>query len=214
MTNITVLGGTGYAGGNIARAAAARGHQVTAFSRTAPAEPTPGVTTVTGSAMVAADLEKATADAEVIVVALAPSGDLADDFVQVNALIAELAGRRGARLGVVGGAGSLLTAPGGLKVYEAPGFPEQFRGYALIAEQVLQGLRSSEADLDWFVLCPARGFGHYAPGQATGRFRVGGDVLLADEQGRSEISGADFATAFVDEIERPAHRRARFTVAY
>ena len=30
----------------------------------------------------------------------------------------------------------------------------------------------------------------------------------------SFIGGADFALALVDEIEQPAHRRARFTVAY
>ena len=35
-----------------------------------------------------------------------------------------------------------------------------------------------------------------------------------DAEGGSEISGADFAQAFVDEIEAPRHRRARFTVAY
>jgi putative NADH-flavin reductase len=33
-------------------------------------------------------------------------------------------------------------------------------------------------------------------------------------QGDSAISGADFALAVVQEIEYPAHRRARFTVAY
>ena len=57
-------------------------------------------------------------------------------------------------------------------------------------------------------------FRAWAPGEHTGTFRLGGDVLLADEAGNSEISGADLAHAFVDEIERPAHRRARFTVAY
>ena len=35
-----------------------------------------------------------------------------------------------------------------------------------------------------------------------------------DINGNSEISGADYATAFVDEIEKPAHHRTRFTVGY
>jgi putative NADH-flavin reductase len=39
-------------------------------------------------------------------------------------------------------------------------------------------------------------------------------VLLTDENGESHISGADLAIALVDEIETPAHRRTRFTVAY
>lgn len=46
------------------------------------------------------------------------------------------------------------------------------------------------------------------------RFRLGGDVLLTDENGVSDISGADFAQAFVDEIETPTHTGQRFTVAY
>jgi putative NADH-flavin reductase len=39
-------------------------------------------------------------------------------------------------------------------------------------------------------------------------------VLLADADGSSNISGPDYAKAFVDEIEQPKHRRQRFTVAY
>jgi putative NADH-flavin reductase len=52
------------------------------------------------------------------------------------------------------------------------------------------------------------------PGQPTGRYRVGGDVLLTDAAGKSEISGADYALAFVDEIDQPRHHRTRFSVAY
>lgn len=51
------------------------------------------------------------------------------------------------------------------------------------------------------------------PGEASGRYQVGGDMMLADETGSSEISGADYAQALVDEIVTPRHRRARFTVA-
>ncbi|MBV9445908.1 MAG: hypothetical protein JO345_08440 [Streptosporangiaceae bacterium] len=52
-----------------------------------------------------------------------------------------------------------------------------------------------------------------APGEATGKYRTGGDILLTDANGNSHISGADFATASVDEVEAPAHHRERFTVA-
>ena len=38
MSTIVIFGGTGYAGGNIAREAVSRGHQVISYSRTAPAE--------------------------------------------------------------------------------------------------------------------------------------------------------------------------------
>jgi uncharacterized protein len=39
-------------------------------------------------------------------------------------------------------------------------------------------------------------------------------VLLTNSAGKSEIGGDDFAIAFLDEIERPVHHKARFTVAY
>ena len=39
-------------------------------------------------------------------------------------------------------------------------------------------------------------------------------MLLTDADDNSTISGADYAKAFVDEIEQPAHRRQRFSVAY
>ncbi|MET0763345.1 MAG: hypothetical protein ABWY29_00670 [Blastococcus sp.] len=78
---------------------------------------------------------------------------------------------------------------------------------------VLDDLRATSG-LDWFSLSPPAAFGAFNPGEARGTFRVGGEVLLTDANGDSDISGADFGRAIIDEIEQPAHRRARFTVAY
>ena len=50
--------------------------------------------------------------------------------------------------------------------------------------------------------------------QHTGQYRVGDDVALFDADGTSSISGADFATAVVDEIEGPVHHRAHIGIAY
>ena len=214
MATITVIGGTGYAGRNIVREAAARGHDVTSFSRTLPDTPVPAATYLTGSALDGSAVAAVVASAQVVVVALAPSGDLEDRYEEVVLDIAALAGEAGARLGVVGGAGTLLVAPDGPSLSETPDYPAEYLSYSRAAHGVLRALRSTDPALDWFVLSPAREFGAYAPGEATGRFRVGGDVLLHDDEGRSRISGADLATAFVDEIESPTHRRGRFTVAY
>lgn len=115
---------------------------------------------------------------------------------------------------MVGGAASLLVADGGPRLIDAPEFPEQFRPEAGSAAEALEALRADTTGEDWFFVSPAAGFGSYSPGQPTGKYRLGGDVLLTDESGKSEISGADYALAFVDEIETPAHHRARFTVAY
>jgi len=52
------------------------------------------------------------------------------------------------------------------------------------------------------------------PGQRTDKFRLGGDQLLIDANGESKISVQDYAAAMIDELERPAHVRRRFTVGY
>lgn len=213
MSRIVVLGGTGYAGSAIAGEAAGRGHEVTAFSRNAPSAPIDAVASVTGSALDPADLARAVRGAEVVVNALALDGDRAAELPNVSAEIAALAREEGARLGVVGGAGTLLVAPGGPKLFETPSYPEQFRGFSQVADDILQGLRGTDVELDWFVLSPPLGFGSYAPGVVTGQYRVGDDVMMFDGDQPAAISGGDYARAFVDEIEVPVHRRTRFTVA-
>lgn len=40
-------------------------------------------------------------------------------------------------------------------------------------------------------------------GQRTGHFRLGGDQLLADENGRSHVSVQDYAVATINELETP-----------
>ncbi|MFC8597123.1 NAD(P)-dependent oxidoreductase [Isoptericola sp. NPDC057191] len=214
MTRITVLGGTGYAGSAIVREAAARGHEVTAFSRSAPADPVPGVTYRTGSALDEESLASVIDGVQAVVVALAPRGELEHVFAQAVDRIGALARAAGARLGVIGGAGTLLAAPDGPKVYETADFPAAYVSDSRAADEALGVLRGSTQDLDWFVVSPPLGFGSWAPGTATGVFRLGGDVLLTDDEGRSEISGADLATAVVDELDSPTHRRSRFTAAY
>ena len=109
---------------------------------------------------------------------------------------------------VVGGAGSLEVAPGALFV-NAPEFPEIYKKEALLGVDFLNLLRA-EKELDWTFLCPPAVF---FDGPRTGAFRLGKDQLLSNDKG-SSISFADYAIALADEIEKPAHSRARFTVAY
>lgn len=214
MARITVLGGTGYAGGHIVREAASRGHEVTAVSRHAPSDAVENVTYTTGDVLVPGVLSEAVLGADVVVEALAPRGPLAGNVRDVVRTLAAEAQAAGVRLGVIGGAGSLEVAPGGPLLLETDGFPGAFKAEAQEMAAVLGDLRASDEQLDWFYVSPAGGFGAYAPGEHTGTFRVGGDVLLVDDEGASELSGADLAQAVVDEIETGAHRRERFTVAY
>lgn len=220
MTTIAIFGGTGYAGSAIRDEALRRGHRVISVSRTVPASDasdTPGLEYRYGSVHDAGLVDEVAADVDVIVVSIrfAPeaSGDgvkLADAFPALTSACAV----HGTRLGVVGGAASLLVADDGPRLIDTPEFPEEFKEEALSAAEVLEALREDATDVDWFYVSPAAAFGSYNPGEPTGKYRVGGDILLTDESGTSEISGADYALAFVDEIDSPVHHRTRFTVAY
>ncbi|AVM00457.1 NAD-dependent epimerase [Gordonia iterans] len=216
MARITVLGGTGYAGGHLVAVAAQRGHSVVSYSRSLPDNPVDGVEYRTGDLADPAVLSTAVAGADVVVSALSPRGALEGAGVlrELEKKLAGAAAAAGVRLGVIGGAGSLLVAPGGPKVADTPEFPAAVKPEADEMGGVLDDLRASDPALDWFYVSPAGGFGAWAAGEATGVYRIGGDVLVADDQGESNISGADLAAAVVDEIEEPAHRRSRFTVAY
>ena len=110
---------------------------------------------------------------------------------------------------MVGGAGSLLL-PGGSKVIDSPGFPEEYKAEASAGGVYLETLRK-EQDLDWTFLSPSAEF---VEGERTGHFRLGQDDQLVSAEGRSWITFADYAIAMLDEVEKPAHSRQRFTVGY
>ncbi len=214
MARITVLGGTGYAGSHIVREAASRGHEVTSYSRSEPAEPVPGVTYVAASVLDDEALAQAVNGADVVFETISPRGEMAGKLEGVVARLMSLAADAGVRLGVLGGAGSLRVAPDGPRLVDTGVMPEEILPEVNTGIALLEALQNAPAELSWFYISPAGGFGAYAPGEHTGRYRVGKDVLLVDEKGNSSISGEDLAVAVVDEIERPAHDRERFHVAY
>jgi putative NADH-flavin reductase len=223
MARITVLGGTGYAGAAIVAEAAKRGHEVTAVSRTAPGadadaagQPVAGVDYVTGSVLDAAVLDAVTSGRDVVISALSPRADMAG---KVEGVLRELIRRldgTGTRLAHVGGASSLHTEEGGPTLWDVTKdhVPDEVKPEIETGLQVLDDLRSSPETLDWFFISPPEKFGSWEPAPATGAYRLGGDVLLRDESGESKISAADLAVAIIDEVEKPAHHRRRFTAAH
>jgi putative NADH-flavin reductase len=153
------------------------------------------------------------AGADVVASACVPPRDGTEPrepFLALNRALVEGVRAVGVRrLVVVGGAGSLEVAPG-QTVLDQPGFPETVLAEALAHRDALDFYRTLD-DLDWTYVSPAADI---APGPRTGHFRLGGDRLLTDEHGNSRISAEDYAIAFVDELETPAHPRARMSVAY
>jgi putative NADH-flavin reductase len=216
MTRITVIGGTGYAGSNVVREAASRGHDVISYSRHLPAEDArvAGVRYETGSMRDADTRARAVAGAEVVVSTLSPRGELDGRLVEVDRELAALAAQEGARIAVVGGFSSLRPEAGAPRFAEGDGIPAEYASEAKQMNTILGELLASTESTDWTFFSPAEQFGSYAPGEALGRYRLGGDVAFFDESGVSAISGPDFALAIVDELERAEHRRAHVSVAY
>lgn len=213
MATVTIIGAGGYAGSHIAEAAVQQDFAVRGFSRGEVAQQIAGVDYHQGSIQSATDRKRMLNDSDAIVVAISPRGDMLGEVRAAIAALASEAAAAGVRLGVIGGAGSLHISEGGPLVIDS-GFPEEIKPEAAEMGAVLDDLRNSPAELDWFFVSPAGGFGAYNPGEYRGEYRVGGDVLLTDEDGNSDISGADFGIAIADELSNPAHHRARFTVAY
>lgn len=215
--NIVLIGATGYVGRALLQEALQRGHRVTAVARDTTGLPAhdglsaKAATIDGGDAATVASLVRGS---DAVIASFNAGGwknpNLGADTVAGYAQIVEGLKQAGVpRLLVVGGAGSLEIAPG-QQVLDQPGFPAEYRDGAEAMRSVLNTLRD-EQTLDWTFLSPAA---HLVPGERTGRYRIGGDQLLVDAQGESNISVQDYAVAMIDELEQPAHSRKRFTVAY
>ncbi|MGM7668421.1 NAD(P)-dependent oxidoreductase [Microbacterium sp. A93] len=212
MARIAVVGGTGYAGSNIVAEAVSRGHSVISIARSVATEPVEGATYVEGTILDVPSLLAQIGKVDVVIQALAPRGDMVGKVRPATAeLFAALPDE--VRLGVVGGAGGSLVAPGGARLVDTD-FPEEYKAESLEAIGVLEDLRADTSGKDWFFVHPAGGFGVWAPGERTGKYRDGGPVLVTDENGESFISGRDLGVAFLDEIENPKHTRENFAVGY
>ncbi|MCR2784060.1 MULTISPECIES: NAD(P)H-binding protein [unclassified Microbacterium] len=212
MTRIAVIGGTGYAGRNIVAEAVDRGHTVISVARTVPGDRIEGATYLEGNILDVPSLVTSLEGVEVVVVATSPRGDMAgkmrDAIAQLVAALPE-----DVRVGVIGGAGGSLVAPGGPRLIDTD-FPEEYKAESLELIGVLEDLKATDAARDWFFVHPAGAFGAWNVGERTGTYRDGGDVLVVDEAGESFISGPDLGVAVLDEIESPKHPRDRFTVGY
>jgi putative NADH-flavin reductase len=201
---IAVTGASGRAGSRITAELARRGHAVTAIARNPEKIASlPNVTAQKGDLLDQAGLTALWAGHDVAISAV---HFLASDPAK---LIGAAKESQVGRYIVVGGAGSLEVAPG-VRLVTTSNFPAQYKAEAEKGAAFLD-LLSQEKELNWTFLSPSALF---VDGERTGRFRLGTDQLLTAADGKSWISFEDYAVALVDEIERPAHTRKRFTVGY
>lgn len=210
---IALIGATGFIGSAILKEALARQHQVTALA----AHPekllaADNLIAQTSDVQNVVQLSQQLNGFDAVISAFSghANGDVLGYYVAgIKNIIQASKEAQVPRLLVVGGAGSLYVAPG-LQVIDTPGFPPEYKASAEGARQALN-LLLAETTLNWSMLSPSA---MIAPGQRTNKFRLGGEQLLSDAEGKSHISVEDYAVAMINELEQPAHTRQRFTVGY
>jgi putative NADH-flavin reductase len=208
---VALYGATGKSGSRILKELVSRGHQVIAIVRD-PAKLSqtgPGVQVTQDDLSDPKKIAAAVDGAEAVISAYAPPQNDVRAIVGVTQRqVQALSQKPRARLIVVGGAGGLNVAPGVMLV-DSPYFPEPYQPIARAHVEALNVLRGST--IDWTYLAPAA---YFEPGERTGKFRLGKDELIANAQQESRISMEDYAIALVDELDKPRHRRQRFSVGY
>ncbi|MCJ2875977.1 NAD(P)-dependent oxidoreductase [Agrobacterium pusense] len=203
MAKIALIGASGNAGSRILKELSDRGHHVTAIARSPEKiAALPNVVAKKGDVFDQAGLSKLLAGHDAVISSVHFTAS--DPVTLIEAVRASGV----PRYLVVGGAGSLEIAPG-QRVVDLPDFPAAYKAEATKGAEFLDLLKQ-EKQLDWTFLSPSAEF---VPGERTGKFRIGKDNLLSNEEG-SRISFEDYAIALVDEIEKPQHSRQRFTVGY
>lgn len=111
------------------------------------------------------------------------------------------------RLMVVGGAGSLYI-DSGKKLMDSETFPDIFKPLAKSMSKSFDILKNKK-DVLWTYVSPSADF--QADGEKTGQYNIGFDELLFNSKGESSISYADYAVAFVDEIQNKKHLNQQIT---
>lgn len=216
MKNVVLIGASGFVGTALLNELLNRGHLVTAVVRNPDKVKTssPNLKVVQADVSDSAALVRLFKGKDAVVSAYNPgwnNPNIYQDTLKNYPIILESVRQAGVkRLLCVGGAGTLFCAPG-VRVMDTSSLPEAIMGgVKSLAEFYLKTL-CKEQEVDWIFFSPA---GNIAPGERTGKFRLGKDDLIVDEKGNSHISVEDYAVAMIDELEQENHHKERFTIGY
>ncbi|MDW6061977.1 NAD(P)H-binding protein [Streptomyces sp. FXJ1.4098] len=231
---IGIIGATGNIGQRVVTEALGRGHDVIAFTRDASRieEDRENVVWKSVDVLDPDGVAAALPGLDVLISGFQPGNaaqdmadtvrrSIADPTVYATAakvLLKALESHPRTRLIVIGGAGSLEIRPGVTRAdsdeelyaaLDSLGLPREYAAAVRGHRDALNVLRASNRL--WTYFSPAEDI---APGERTGRFRLGGDQPVLDAEGRSRISIEDAAVALVDEAELPRFVQRRFTIGY
>ncbi len=203
--NIALIGASGNIGSKITQELLSRGYNVTAIARNPEkVDANEGVTPVAGDILQPQQLAETLKGHDAVICAASFIPNESEKLLEAI----RLSGVN--RYLMVGGAASLLNEDGVIVWDTLEGLPDGVMNYIQEGMRALDLLKEAD-DFDWTFLSPAVVIG---PGERTGKFRLGKENVVADENGDSKISYDDYAIAMVDELEQGNNIKARFTLGY
>jgi len=216
MANVLLIGATGFVGSAVLNELVSRGHKVTAVVRNIEKLAKSDLVDAVKEDVANVDaIAKLAEGKDAIISAYNPgwtNPDIATLITENYPKILGAAKKSGVeRLLIVGGAGTLFCAPG-LRVVDSGAIPEEIMGGVRPLGDFYLNTLMNENDIDWVFFSPAGVFDQ--EGKKTGNYRLGKDDLIVDAEGNSHISVQDYADAMVNELEKPAHHKERFTIGY
>ena len=216
MANVLLIGATGFVGSAVLNELVSRGNKVTTVVRNIEKLAKSDLVNAVKEDVANVDaIAKLAEGKDAIISAYNPgwtNPDIATLITENYPKILEAAKKSGVeRLLIVGGAGTLFCAPG-LRVVDSGAIPAEIMGGVRPLGDFYLNTLMNENDIDWVFFSPAGVFDQ--EGKKTGNYRLGKDDLIVDAEGNSHISVQDYADAMVNELEKPAHHKERFTIGY
>lgn len=213
---IAIIGATGFVGSNILNELSSRNHEITAIVRNPRTDENSTINWIKADVNEVESLSKLVAGNDVVVSAFNPgwtNPNIYEDFLLGAKNIQEAVKLSGVKRYItIGGAGSLFVAPN-LQAVDTPDFPKEIFPGASAARDYLNILKE-EKELDWAFFSPAFEMHQGITTGRTGKYRLGLENAVVDENQRSILSGEDLAVVIADEVENPKHHQVRFTAAY
>jgi putative NADH-flavin reductase len=213
---VAVIGATGFVGKNITTELVNRGIDVTGFSRNGQSSNAPNLKYIAVNALNVEELSSALIGFDIVVSAFSAgwtNPNIYEDFIEGSKAIQSAVKRAGVKRFIsIGGAGSLYL-PDGTQLVDTFPTDNPFVPGAKAARDYYTILKE-EVELDWAFFSPAMDMHQGITTGRTGKYRLGTDYPVIDENGKNVLSVEDLAVVIADEVEHPKHHQKRFTAAY
>jgi uncharacterized protein len=214
---IAIIGATGFVGSHLVKEALSRNISVIAIARDTTKLETSNALLVKKNINVEDESSLADAVKGVDVVVSAFNAgwinpNIYEDFIAGAKHIEAAIEKSGVkRLIVIGGAGSLYINR--QQLVDGPNFPENIKPGATAARDYFNLLKEN-SQLDWTFFSPAIEMHPGITIGRTGKYRLGKDEPVFDENGKCVLSVEDLSVAILNEVANAKFIKQRFTAAY